>query len=129
MSRVRKARVEVEERWFEAPYLTQLKMAAVAWRDGASKDLFSNHRLLDLFAVVMVKHFKAEEIRLERMHDTGLAWHRREHFQLVRQLWELMSDEHLGLDVTEGIHRFLEAWLLHEEPGYLRREDPSSTTH
>jgi hemerythrin len=115
--------------WLVAPDLTQLNLAASAWRDRGARDQRSNRQFLDLFAVYLVKHFRAEEVRLECQNDPGLVWHRREHRRLVRRIWDLMSDERLGLDVTEGIHQFLEAWLLHQLSVGARMDRPPRLTH
>jgi hemerythrin len=112
-----------------APDVEQLKVAGETWLRGASKDRLSNRLFLDLFAVYLVKHFRAEETRLQRMADPGLPWHRQEHRRLVRQTWGLMSDDLLGLDVTDGIHRILEAWALHQVSASLRPELPKAVGH
>jgi hypothetical protein len=100
-------------RWPVAPDVDQLKAAAEVWQRNPTKDGPSNHRFLDLFAVYLVKHVRAEELRLQRSADPGLSWQRREHRRLVGRIRDLMGDGALGLDVTEGIQGFLEAWGLH----------------
>ena len=115
--------------WFEAPDVVLLKTAAEGWREGAAKDRLSNRRFLDLFAVYLVKHFKAEEARLKAKDAPGQAWHRQEHLRIVRRIWDLMSDVSLGLEVTDGIHRLLEAWFLHQEAAAQRRDEQGFSGH
>jgi len=102
-----------EGRWPVAPDVDHLKAAAEVWQRGATKDGSSNRRFLDLFAVYLVKHVRAEELRLQRRADPALSWQRQEHRRLVGRIRNLMDDGALGLDVTEGIQGFLEAWGLH----------------
>jgi hemerythrin len=112
-----------------APDVAQLNQVAEAWRDRGAKDQHSNHQFLDLFAIYLVTHFRAEEMRLEQQKAPGLVWHRNEHRRLVRRIWDLMGDVRFGLDVTEGIHQFLEAWFLHQQSVGVRMAGPSGLAH
>jgi hemerythrin len=104
-------------------------MAAAAWRAGAPADRRSNRLFLALFAVYLVKHFRTEEHRLDRTKAPDRARHRMEHRRLVRQLRDVMMDLDLGVEVTQAIHGFLEAWRLHQESASLRRVPPGSLGH
>jgi hemerythrin len=114
---------------FPARDVDQLNRLAEAWRDRAPMERFSNRQFLTTFAIYLVKHFRAEEFRLQRMAAPGLTWHKQEHRQLVRQIWALMNDEALGLDMTDGIQTFLEAWRLHQEVSSRRRDAVPPLSH
>ncbi len=129
MGKLGRPEVTAEVPWAVVPDVEQLNQAAEAWLGLVLRDPLANRRFLDRFATYLVKHFRAEETRLERLRDPGLSWHRGEHRRLVRRIWELMSDEALGLDMTEAIHAFLEAWRAHQEAAAYRPGAPGSTSH
>lgn len=129
MGKLAKTSMTTEGRWQAAPDVEQLSMAAQAWRTEDRRDQSSDRRFLAIFAIYLVKHFRAEEDRLERMNAPGWKWHRREHRRLVKQLRDLMNDLDLGLEVTPRIHGFLEAWRIHQETASLRRDAVSSRGH
>jgi hypothetical protein len=122
MGRLGKLHGLVEGPWFEMPDVNQLQRAADTWFAGDSLRQGMNQQFMTTFAIYLVKHFRAEEARLERAHAPGQRWHLREHHRIVRQLRDLMIDMELGLDVTNGIHRLLEAWRIHQESAALRRD-------
>ena len=115
--------------WSPAPDVDQLRMAAASWCAGGSGDPLSNGRFLSMFAVYLVKHFRAEEDRLDRAKAPDRVWPRQEHRRLVKQLPELLADMELGLDVTRGIHGFLDAWRLHQESVSLRADPTGLLDH
>ena len=115
-------RNRTEGHWQAAPDVEQLSMAAQAWCMEDLRDRSSDRCFLATFAIYLVKHFRAEESRLERMNAPGWKWHRREHRRLVKQLRDVMNDLELGLEVTPRIHGFLEDWRIHQETASLRRD-------
>lgn len=122
MGRLEKVHGVAEGPWFEMPDVNQLQIAADAWFASDARDQGMNQRFLTTFAIYLVKHFRAEEARLEQAHAPGQRWHLKEHHRLVRQLRDVMLDVELGLDVTGGIHRLLETWRIHQEIAALRRD-------
>ena len=129
MGKLGRPDVTTEVPWAVVPDVEQLNQAAEAWLSLVPRDPRVNRRFLDRFATYLVKHFRAEETRLERLRDPGLCWHRGEHRRLVRRIWELMSDEALGLDMTEGICAFLEAWRIHQEAAAYRPGASGPSSH
>ena len=129
MGKLGRPEVTAEVPWAAVPDVEQLSQAAEVWLGQMPRDPLANRRFLDRFAIYLVKHFRAEETRLERLRDPGLSWHRGEHCRLVRRIWELMSDEALGLDRTEGITAFLEAWRVHQEAAAYRPGAPGASRH
>ena len=122
MGRLEKVHGMVEGPWFELPDINQLQIAADTWFAGDPMNHGMNQQFLTTFAIYLVKHFRAEEARLEQAHAPGQRWHLKEHHRLVRHLRDLMLDVELGLDVTKGIRRLLEAWRVHQESVALRQE-------
>jgi hemerythrin len=104
-------------------------MAAAAWCAADPAERPSNRQFLAMFAIYLVKHFRAEETRLDRAAAPDRAWHRMEHRRLVRQLRDVMMDLDLGLEVTAAIHGFLDAWRLHQESVSPRRAPTGSLGH
>ncbi|NWJ40989.1 MAG: hemerythrin family protein [Geothrix sp.] len=129
MGKLAKASGAMAGGWQVAPDVEQLSAAAAAWRAEGLGDRSSNRQFLATFAIYLVKHFRTEEDRLERVNAPGWAWHRREHRRLVKQLRDLMNDLDLGLEVSPRIHQFLEAWRIHQETASLRRDAGSSRGH
>ncbi len=129
MGNLKRPEAPGERPWTPVSDVEQLSQTAEAWRGLLPRDPLANRRFLDRFAIYLVKHFRAEETRLERLRDSGLSWHRGEHRRLVRRIWELMSDEALGLDMTEPIQGFLEAWRAHQEAAAYRPGAPESSSH
>ena len=129
MGKLGKTQGVVAGNWYATSDVNQLKMAANTWVASEPKDRESNRQFMTTFAVYLVKHFRAEEGRLERTHAPGQPWHLREHRRLVRKLRDLLGDMELGLDVTDGIRRLLEAWHVHQESAALRRETRSPMGH
>ncbi len=129
MGKLAKTSTTTEGCWQAAPDVEQLSRAAQAWRREELRDQSSDRRFLATFAIYLVKHFRAEESRLERMNAPGWKWHRREHRRLVKQLRAVMNDLDLGLEVSPRIHGFLEAWRIHQETASLRRDAASSRGH
>ena len=124
-----KARGMAETPWSPMPDVDHLRMAATAWCMADPAERPSNGQFLAMFAVYLVKHFRAEENRLDRTMAPDRVWHRKEHRRLVQQLHDVMIDMDLGLEVTGAIHGFLEAWRLHQESASLRRTRPGSLGH
>ena len=118
-------------RWCPVPDLDHLRRAASSWCVGAPADRQSNRLFLSLFAVYLVKHFRTEENRLDRTQAPDRAWHRKEHRRLVQHLRDVMmdQDQDLGVEVTQAIHGFLEAWRIHQAFACLRRAPTGSLGH
>ncbi len=129
MGNLGRPEISAERSWIAVSDVEQLNQAAEAWLGLVPSDPLTNRRFLDRFAIYLVKHFRSEETRLERLQDPGLPWHRGEHRRLVRRIWELMSDEALGLDMTESIQGFLEAWRIHQEAAAYRPGAPGLSSH
>jgi hypothetical protein len=91
----------------------ELRMVAEAWQEGSGG--LPNRLFLSMFAIYLVKHFRAEEDQLDRTNAPDRNSHRHEHHRLVQQLRNLMSDTEFGLEVTRGIQTFLEDWRHHQE--------------
>jgi len=129
MGKLAKAGSAAGARWHEAPDVEQLRLAAAAWTGDELRDRASDRLFLATFAIYLVKHFRAEEDRLERTNVPGWKWHRREHRRLVKQLRDLMDDLLLGLEVTPRIHQFLEAWRIHQDNVSLRKDAAGTRGH
>lgn len=119
----------VQGRWVPVPDVDHLRTAAASWCAGDPEDQLSSRLFLSMFAVYLVKHFRTEDERLDRTKAPDRIWHHKEHRRLVRQLRDLMTDIALELDVTLGIHAFLETWRLHQESASLRRAPTDSRGH
>lgn len=129
MRGLRKAEGAVEAPWCPVPDVDHLGRAAASWCAGAPADRPSNRLFLALFAVYLVKHFRAGEHRLYRAKAPDRAWHRKGHRRLVQQLRDVKMDQDLGVEVARAIHGFLEAWRIHQESASLRRAPAGSLGH
>jgi len=91
-----------------------LQWAADAWCNLMLSDRISDRLFLSVFAVYLVKHFRAREERLVLSRAVDIKRHQLEHARLVQQLRSLMENLDLGMNVKPGIHRFLEDWRAHQ---------------
>ena len=125
----RKAEGAVDAPWCPVLDVDHLRMAAASWCVGAPADRQSNRLFLSLFAVYLVKHFRTEEDQLDRTQAPDRAWRRKEHRRLVQHLRDVMLDQDLGVELTQAIHGFLEAWRIHQASACLRRAPTGSLGH
>jgi hypothetical protein len=105
--------------WLVLPDVDQLQRAAQAWRGLECADPQRDRAFLSTFAVYLVKHFRAEEDRLDRAKTPDRAWHRAEHRRLVQHLHGVMGDVERGLEAAPAIHGLLEAWQAHQQRSAL----------
>ena len=73
MGKLGRPEVTTEVPWAVVPDVEQLNQAAEAWLSLVPRDPRVNRRFLDRFATYLVKHFRAEETRLERLRDSRIA--------------------------------------------------------
>lgn len=108
-----------------------LMTAARRWR-ACSEDAptdFGNAHFLPMFAVYLVQQFRAEEELLDLMQSPERHRHRRQHHRLAQQMRALMANLERGLEVTEDIHIFLDAWATHQEGSRPAAEEPFPLEH
>lgn len=105
--------------WSVLPDVEQLQRVVDVWRGRDHDDPQRDRAFLSTFAVYLVKHFRAEEDRLDRAKAPDRTWHRAEHRRLVQQLHSVMCDLELGLEAAPAIHGFLDAWQLHQQAAPL----------
>ena len=108
-----------------------LMTAARRWRE-CSEDApadFRNAHFLPMFAVYLVQQFRAEEEMLDLMQSPERHRHCRQHHRLAQQMRELMANLERGLELTEDLHIFRNAWATHQEGNWLAAEAPFALAH